>query len=345
MRVMVTADPYLPVPPLGYGGIERAVAVLVDGLMHRGHTVTLVAHPESRVRAELVPYGVPPHSGALCRARELAQVGMRLWSRRSSVDVVHSFGRLAALAPILPANVPKLQSYQRAVPWTGVARAVHVARGSLRFTACSAALMRGADGSRHGRWSVVPNPVDTTRYDAVATVAPDAPLVFLGRIEQVKGVREAVEIARLAGRRLVIAGNRVDTAEGRAYFDEVVAPLAGRSDVAYIGEVDDARKNAVLGSAAALLMPIQWEEPFGIVMVEALACGTPVIGFRRGSVPEVVRDGVTGYVCDTVEAAAAAVGWVSRIDRRECRRDADARFGATPVVEAYERVYAEMCAG
>jgi glycosyltransferase involved in cell wall biosynthesis len=341
VRIVLTADPYLPVPPRGYGGIERVVQLVTDGLVSRGHRVTLLAHPASRTRAELVPYGVPPHRSAMDRARELAQVGRALWTRRDDTDVVHSFGRLAALGPVLPLPLPKVQSYQRAIPWSGVGRARRLAGRSLRFTACSDALRSAARPGRHGDWVTVYNPVDSARYTARTRVAPDAPLVYLGRIEAIKGVAEAVAIARAAGRRLVIAGNRVESAEGRRCFNTVIAPLAGDPRMTYVGEVDDAAKNALLGEAAALLMPVQWDEPFGIVMIEALACGTPVIGFRRGSVPEVVRHGITGFVCDDVAGAAAAVEQLEQIDRRACREDAERRFSVDAVVDAYERVYRE----
>ena len=124
LRIAMTADPYLPVPPRLYGGIERVVALLVSGLVRRGHDVTLIAHPESQTPAPLVGYGVPPHSGWYPRVRELTQVGASLMTLCSNVDVIHSFGRLAALAPVLPLRaVKKIQSYQRAIPWRGVRRA------------------------------------------------------------------------------------------------------------------------------------------------------------------------------------------------------------------------------
>jgi glycosyltransferase involved in cell wall biosynthesis len=341
MRIILTADPYLPVPPQHYGGIERVVAAVADGLVARGHDVTLVAHPESRTRAALVAYGVPPHRGRVARARELAQVGRFLWSRRSETDVIHSFGRLAALTPVLPAPVAKVQSYQRAIPWAGVRRARRLAGGSLRFTGCSSALYRSLDQGDRASWRTVYNPVDTARYTHTTSVAPDAPLMFLGRLEPIKGAREAIAIARRAGRTLVLAGNRVPSDVGRRYFDDELAPCIDDRAVRYVGEVDDGQKNALLGRSAALLMPIRWDEPFGLVMAEALACGTPVIGFARGSVPEVVRHGETGFVCDGVDDAVQAVDRLRDIDRRCCRADAEARFGVDPVVDAYERIYAE----
>jgi len=336
LRIAITADPYLPVPPRLYGGSERVVAHLVTGLVRRGHDVTLIAHPDSHTPAPLIPYGVPPHRGAFVRARELAQVSGALVALRRRVDVIHSFGRLAALVPVLPMRgIKKIQSYGRAIPWKGVHRATLLARGSLWLTGCSTSLY--ASGDTSGSWRTVYNPVDPSAYVAVTHVADDAPLAFLGRIERIKGTHSAIAIAKAAGRSLVIAGNVAD----RAYFDAEVAPHVDGRIVTYVGEVDDAAKNRLLGGAAALLMPIEWEEPFGIVMAEAFACGTPVIGFARGSVPEVVRDGVNGFVVSGLDEAVGAVARLRGIDRALVRRDCEERFACDVVVSAYERVYRE----
>jgi glycosyltransferase involved in cell wall biosynthesis len=158
-------------------------------------------------------------------------------------------------------------------------------------------------------------------------------------------VHHAIAIARGAGRRLVIAGNRVTTPEGEAYFEEEVAPHLDGDAVIHVGEVDDEAKARWLGCAAALLMPIEWEEPFGIVMAEALACGTPVIGFARGAVPEVVIDGRTGFVCRTPGEAVAAVARLAGINRAACRDDASRRFSSRALVDAYEHVYATALGG
>ena len=264
MRVLVTADPYLPVPPTHYGGIERVIDLLVRGLAARGHEVTLLAHPDSKVPASLLPYGKAPHVGMGPRTTELAQVGSTLWRLRRTVDVVHSFGRLAALLPILPLRrVPKIQSYQRAVPWPSIAGATTLAGRSIAFTGCSASVSRERVPGT-GAWHTIFNGVDLDEYEFRASVADDAPLMFLGRLEPIKGAHHAIAIARAAGRVLTIAGNRIATAQGTRYFDEQIAPHVDGRRVRYVGEVDDRQKNALLGAAAALLMPIEWEEPFGI---------------------------------------------------------------------------------
>jgi glycosyltransferase involved in cell wall biosynthesis len=346
MKILITADPYIPVPPVHYGGIERVIDVLVRELLRRGHEVTLVAHPDSRTPARLLPYGEPPHVGYRIRAKELVQVGSALWRERHEIDVVHSFGRLAALVPILPRRqLAKIQTYQREqVPWTGVSRAVRLAGSSLIFTGCSSSVYRSrpsVDGLA-GDWRTVFNCVDLATYAPTRSVPADAPLVFLGRLDPIKGAHDAIAIARAAGRRLIIAGNRVTAGPDAGYFDERIAPHVDDTTVCYAGPVDDAQKNRLLGDAAALLMPVAWDEPFGIVMAEAFACGTPVVAFARGSVPEVVRDGINGFACASVAEAVAAVAALARIDRGSVRADCEARFGGSIIADAYESLYREL---
>lgn len=345
LHIAMTVDPYIPVPPVTYGGFERVAAGLIHELAARGHTVTLYAHPDSRTPARHVPYGVPPHFGMRARAAELWQVGADLWRTRRSIDVVHSFGRLAALAPVLvDRSLPKVQSYGREIAWTGIARGVRLAGSSLTFTACSDAMWAGRAHPRHGRWVTVYNGVDLSLYDATPAVAVDAPLMFLGRLERIKGAHTAIDIARRAGRRLIIAGNRVETGDGRGYFAQEIQPHLDDHHVTYVGAVDDDAKNRWLGQAAALLMPIAWEEPFGIVMVEAMACGTPVIGFGRGSVPEVVEEGLTGAVVTDSDQAVRAVNRVVQFDRLRVRARCAQRFSYPVIADAYEQLYREVIA-
>jgi glycosyltransferase involved in cell wall biosynthesis len=335
LRIALIADPYLPVPPTTYGGIERVIAMLVSGLVGRGHRVTLFAAPGSVVDCELVTYGAPPHFSLVARLRELLQVASGLALRARGFDVVHSFGRLAALLPILGRPLPKLQSYQREITRRSIERGVRWSGGSLLFTSCSTSLRRGV--SDLGRWETVYNGAPAERFHFAPRVADDAPLVFLGRVERIKGAHTAIEVARLANRRLLIAGNIPDG--HRAYFEAEIAPHVDGDRVRYAGPVDDAEKDRLLGQAAALLMPVEWEEPFGIVMAEALACGTPVIGLARGAVPEVVESGSSGFVCRSLAEMVEAVGSVNSIDRRACRDRYESEFSDDAIVDAYERLY------
>ena len=260
MRIAVTADPYIPVPPKIYGGIERIVGLLVEGLARAGHDVVLIGHPESEVGCELVPYGAPPHKGVVPRITELYQVGSWLFRHRGELDIVHSFGRLAALFPILPFSyLPKFQTYQRPeIPWTGVARASGLAGASISFTGCSSAMYKNP---KAGQWHTVYNAVDVDRYDYVAELPVDAPLMFLGRIEPIKGTHDAIQIALQSGRDLIVVGNRVD--DYSDYFEQKVEPLIDGKQIRYVGAVDDRQKNELLGRASALLMPIDIDEVFG----------------------------------------------------------------------------------
>lgn len=347
LRLVITVDPNIPVPPKLYGGIERIVEFLVRELVQRGHEVTLLAHPESVTPARLIPYGVPPHTSRVARLKELWQVGSTLYSLRNKVDLVHSFGRLAALLPVLSyQHLPKVQSYQREVPWSGVRIAQQLAGPSLHLTGCSASVFAEAErqGSSFAAWHAIFNGVDLAKFTATTTVSGDAPLVFLGRLDRYKGAHHAIAIARKTGRPLIIAGNKVtfDNTEPD-YFDKEIAPHLSER-IQYIGPVDDEAKNELLGRAAAFLMPIEWDEPFGIVMAEALACGTPVIGFARGSVPEVVIPGLNGQAVENVAEAVACLPAVLQLDRAAIRRDCEARFSHTVIVDQYEQLYHEMMA-
>jgi len=337
LKIAIIADPYLPVPPTHYGGIERIIAFLVEGLIKRGHHVTLWAHPKSTVPCELVPYGSPPHMRTNDRLRELLQVSSPLFQHRTTFDLVHSFGRLAALLPLFPLPIPKIQSYQRPIALRSIKWASKLAGNSIFFTACSTNCRQPV--SHLGRWATIHNGVRLADYTFQAEVSPDAPLVFLGRLERIKGAHTAIAIAKATGRKLIIAGNVVAEEEHQCYFNREIASKIDNEQIKYAGPVNDVQKNELLGNAAALLMPIEWEEPFGIVMVEALACGTPVIGFERGAVPEVIENNISGYVCKSFDDMLQKVQSISQLDRRAVRIRAETHFSDQVIVDAYECLY------
>lgn len=341
LRLAITADPEIAVPPKLYGGIERIIDMLVRGLVGRGHEVTLFAHPDSSVPCRVIAYEGNSFKSKLGSLRNTLRVSSNIL--REPFDLVHSFGRLAYMLPVLPTPVPKLMSYQREVTERSVAWGSRLSRGTLHFTGCSRQLVRRFLGGDN--WHVVYNGVPAGTYEFRAAVSEDAPLVFLGRVEEIKGPHLAIEVARRARRPLVIAGNVPDEEAHQEFFATRVAPHVDGNQVRYVGPVTDAEKNELLGRAAALLMPILWEEPFGIVMAEALACGTPVVGLNRGSVPEVVWHGLNGFVCDSVEQMAAAVARLNEIDRADCRLIMEEKFSDTAVIEAYENLYYKIARG
>lgn len=333
LRIALTADPELPVPPRLYGGIERIIDLLARGLTARGHDVTLFAHPESTTAGQLIPW---PGGASQSRADTVRNaLALARGVSGGRFDVLHSFSRLAYLLPILPTGLPKIMSYQRQISPRTTRLAHSLSRGTLEFTAISQWMMQPVKGI--GRWHMVPNGVDLSIYDFQPTVAAEAPLVFLGRIEESKGPHLAIEIARRTGHQLVIAGNIPE--DKRAWVNANVMAHVDGGQISYVGPVDDAAKNSLLGQARAFLMPILWEEPFGIVMAEALACGTPVVGLNRGAVPEVVVDGVTGFVRDDVTGLVDALSNLDSLSRAACRADAHERFSADPIVSAYEAIY------
>jgi len=340
MRILITVDPEIPVPPLTYGGIERIVDQLIGGLRSRGHAVGLAAHPESSVPVDqFFPW---PGPRSQSRADTLRNLGALVRSiREFQPDVVHSFSRLAYLLPHLWGPRPLVMSYQREPTARTVGMAARLARpGRLTFTGCSRYI--AARGRCHGgAWEAIPNFVDPRALPFQPRVAVDAPLVFLSRVESIKGAHLAIEIARRCGRRLVIAGNHADSGPEGDYWRDRVAPFLG-SGIEYVGPVDDRQKAALLGEAGALLVPVQWDEPFGIVFAEALACGTPVISCPRGALPEIVRDAQEGFLVETVDDACRAVARLAEIDRRACRRRMEEKFSAPVVVGRYEALYRRL---
>jgi len=172
----------------------------------------------------------------------------------------------------------------------------------------------------------------------VAKVPADAPLLFLSRAESDKGPDLAIRIAKKAGRKLILAGNKPELAHEVRYWSDKVEPQLGNG-VKYVGPVDDRQKNELLGKAGALLVPVQWDEPFGIVFAEALACGTPVISCPRGALPEIVEDGKDGFLIRTEEEGVEALQKIGRISREACRKKAEQKFSADAVVPQYEKIY------
>jgi glycosyltransferase involved in cell wall biosynthesis len=310
--------------------------MLVRGLVDRGHDVTLFAHEDSDVPCRHVPYGGTDPQAWGDVIRDTLSVS-RLAVERP--DVVHSFGRLAYLAPLLPLSLPKVMTYQRGPTPSRIQTAMRLARDdSLLFTGCSDHITAEIDPYAPAR--TVYNGVSLDTYTFQDTVPEDAPLVFLGRIAPIKGTHTAVDVARCSGRRLVIAGNVPD--DQQTFFYEEIEPRLDGEQIRYIGPVNDEEKNELLGRAAAFLMPIEWEEPFGIVMAEAMACGTPVIGTRCGAVPEVVVEETTGFVGESVEDLVAAVDRIDELDRSATRGRCERLFSDRAVVDGYESLYEEM---
>lgn len=337
MKILLTADPEIPIPPKLYGGIERIIDSLASELRSRGHQVGLIAHPESTAAVDFFR-GWP---GGSSQSRKDTVKNMLCLHKAIGAfqpEVVHSFSRIAYLLPILRKRIPKVMSYQRQPTLRTSQWGNRIANGSIVFTGCGEHIAKaGRKGG--GEWHGIPNFIDPSKFDFVPEVSPDAPLVFLSRIEPIKGCHNAITIAKASGRRLLIAGNRVEEGSAAGYWDKKIAPHLGKDGIEYVGSVNDQQKNALLGQAAAMVVPIEWEEPFGIVFAEALACGTPVISSPRGAVPEIVKHGVHGFHVNNIEEGVEAVNHLSSIDRLNCKQRVDSLFTVQVVTSQYLNLY------
>jgi len=333
LRIAMIAPPWFDVPPPAYGGIEQMVADLVDGLVQRGHEVTLIGAGRNGTRARfLSTYQEAPGDRLGEPVPEVLHAARAARLLRGlDVDVVHDH---CLAGPLTSAgrDVPTLVTVHG--PVNGELGEYYAELGDQVGLVAISDAQRGFAprlnwvGTVHNAIRVDDFPFRTTKDDYV---------LFLGRMCPDKGLHVAIEVIRRAGMRLVVAAKCREEPE-KAYFEEYVKPLLG-PDVEYLGEVTGAAKRELLANARCLLFPIQWEEPFGLVMIEALACGTPVVALRRGSVPEIVRHGVTGLVHDHPDELVRALSAVEDIDPHACRLDARRRFDLAVMTTRYEQLY------
>jgi len=337
MRIVITADPFIAVPPLNYGGIERIIHFLVEGLAAKGHEVFLVANKDSKVSVPLIAYP-PLQNGIVGHIKNMMTINQ---SKKFKPDIIHSFSRLAYLLPYLQTAVPKLMSYQREPTINQIVKIKKLSKkDTLSFTGCSDYISKQI--LPFAPSYTIYNGVPLKTYDFISHVTADAPLVFLGRIEFIKGTHLAIEAALKTNNKLVIAGNVPTDTTSQQYFKDKVEPYIDNNQIQYIGPVNDAQKNILLGSAKAFLMPLEWNEPFGIVMPEAMACGTPVIGFPKGAVAEVVKHGVNGFIAKDLEELCLMIDKVDTIDRKKVRQSVEESFSSNVIVEQYENLYKKL---
>ncbi len=340
MKIAQIAPLYESVPPTCYGGTERVVSYLTEELVHQGHDVTLFASGDSQTRARLVP--VCPRSLRLdegCRdhqAHHLLMLEM-VFQRAKDFDILHfhcdylhfslsrrhPYPHLTTLHGRL--DLSDLQPLYREFteqPLVSISNAQRLPLPEVNWLGTV----------YHG----LPLELHTFRK------SPEQYLAFLGRISPEKRVDRAIEIARRTGMPLKIAA-KVDPNDF-SYYKEKIEPLLDEAGslVEFIGEIGGAAKDEFLGKACALLFPIDWPEPFGLVMIEAMACGTPVIAYRQGSVPEVMHDGVTGFVVDDLDEAVRAVGRIGEVSRQRCRAVFEECYSAPRMTRDYLTLYRRL---
>jgi glycosyltransferase involved in cell wall biosynthesis len=341
MRIAQVSPLIESVPPKTYGGTERVVGYLTEELVRGNHDVTLFASGDSETGARLVPCS--PHSLRLdpdCVDPHAWHVLLveRVFEHAGEFDLVHfhvdylhfPLSRRFAVPQLTTLHgrldAPELQPLYREYSDMPLVSISNAQREPLAFANWVATIYHG-----------MPSALSRPRFEAGRYFA------FVGRFAPEKRPDLAIEIARRAGIPLKMAA-KVDPVD-EEYFHDVVEPLLREPGVEYVGEVDEAERSDFLAEAIALLFPIDWPEPFGLVMIEAMACGTPVLAFRRGSVPEVVEDGVTGYVVDDVDGAVEAAARIGAIDRAGCRRRFEERFSVERMTRDYVELYRRLIAG
>jgi len=338
MKILLIMDPGIPVPPTLYGGHERLVYQFAEEYKRLGHEVTLLAGPGSHCSGKTITFGKNDLNRSTFKKRlEVLFVWRFLKKHKEEFDLVHNFGRLIYLLPVLNSNVNKIMSYGRRVTPFGIRIMNLLPNRNIIYTACSDYC--AGTGNVAGKWKTVYNTINFKDYNLQESVKDDAPLMFLGRLDKVKGAHTAIRVAKASGNKLIIAGNVSLTASNFKYFRNEIEPLIDNAQIKYLGEMNDMQKNEYLGQAKALLFPIEWDEPFGLVMIEAMACGTPVIAFSRGSVPEVVEDGVTGFIVNNEQGMVNAVNKTLPINRKNCRRVAIERFDVSVIAKQYLNLF------
>lgn len=340
MKIAQVAPLFEAVPPKLYGGTERVVAHLTDALVDQGHDVTLFAAGETQTKARLVA----------TRDRPLRLDNGRLNSDLAShLTMIHEVRQQAHTFDVIHFHVDLIHfPFFEGMP----DRTLTTLHGRLDIEDLRAVYERWRPyplvSISHSQREPLPdaNWYATVQHGVLpdhyrfSPLAQEGYLAFLGRISPEKRPDRAIEIAKAAGVPLKIAA-KVDAAD-RVYFDTCIQPLLDHPLIEFVGEIGDAQKSAFLSGARALLFPIDWPEPFGLVMIEAMACGTPVIAWRCGSVPEVVQHGVSGFIVDDMAAAVKAVHEIDELSRERVRRVFDERFTAQAMAKRYARLYWQL---
>ncbi len=339
MRILQIAPLWERVPPVGYGGTEAVVSLLTDALVQAGHEVVLRASGNSLTLAEL--RSIYPRS--LRSAEEVCDGTPYDWAHAAQAvadagefDIVHNHAGESVMALAGLIDVPMLTTLHN--PITPDTRIIWEHYSGYYNTISRAQIntVPPLGGPRHA--GVVYNSIDVASFPF--STEKDGYLLCLNRIAPEKGTHLAIEVARRAGRKLVIAG-KVDCPE-REYYETAVRPLVDGRDVVFLGEADYQLKRELYAKAACVLMPICWEEPFGLVTVEAMACGTPVIAFNRGAAPELIVDGETGFLVEDVDSMVEALGKIDAIQPYRCRQHVQANFDVPAMMEGYLRLYREI---
>lgn len=339
MRIAQVAPLWERVPPPAYGGIELVVGLLTDELVKRGHEVTLFASGDSLTLAKLL--SVHPRALRLDNTvkdysiYELLNLAS-VYEQAEEFDLIHSHAghtplvytklvktpTVHTLHGIFTPDNQKIFQYAKKQPYVSISDAQREPKLGLNYI------------------STVYNGIDVSSYEFYPQPLDPLYLAFVGRISPEKGTHLAIQIAKQTGWQLKMAGkvDRVDI----EYFNEAIKPYIDGKQIQYLGEANHTEKNAIMGAAYATLFPITWQEPFGLVMIESMASGTPVIAMRMGSTPEVIADGETGFLCNNIQECIEAIYQIEKVNRYTCRRYVENHFSVKQMTDGYEAVYKQI---
>jgi glycosyltransferase involved in cell wall biosynthesis len=336
MRVAILSPVWFPVPPTGYGGIELVVSLLTDGLVDAGHEVTLFASGDSLTKAELAYTYERAPSELIGRSAPELRHTLSCFTRAGDFDVINDHSGMPAAALAGTVRTPVLHTVHG--PLDGEAGETYegIAQLSPQVGLISISLNQQRPKPELPWAANIPNAVDLSLYPAKPHRGDY--LLFLGRMSPDKGAHRAIAVAMELGLPLKLAGKKRERKEER-YFSEFVEPHLGHHGIEWLGEVSHGTKVELLQDARATLFPIEWEEPFGLVMIESMACGTPVIATRHGAVPEVIEHGVSGLIVDNYRQMTAALEEADALDPLVCRRYVEERFAPERMVGDYVKAY------
>lgn len=332
MKIGIAAPIWYPIPPIGYGGIEMVVSLLTEGLVEKGHDVTLFASGDSRTNAQLVStYDTSPSLRIGEVYPDLVN-SLNVYERARDMDIIHDHSGMVGPAIGSLKDVPVLHTLHG--PATPEAKELyHKLDPGLYFNAISEDQRRSFGDLNFV--STIYNAIDLD--GSVYSDEKEDWLLFVGRMNPEKGAHLAVEAANRLGKRLLMATKMAEPDE-QYYFEHQVAPLLN-SNIEVLGEISPTEKAELYSKAACTLFPIEWPEPFGLVMIESMAAGTPVVAMRNGAVPEVIEDKETGFIVDSMDEMTAAVERVDAIDPAACRSAVERRFSSQRMVDEYEQAY------
>jgi len=342
LKIAQIAPLWIPIPPITYGGIELMLYDLEEELIKRGYDVTLYASGDSQVSAKLKS----PSNKALWLDKETknphATVIKMLYminQDKDSFDLIHNHFNFFMFPLTLFGNLPPMLTTIHTPIDEPCAEVIKLFSPLIKFCVLSEDARKSAEEKDISVIDVVPNGIDIEKYPFNGQ--PDDYLLYLGRLNKGKGVVTALNVAKRTGQKIVIAGNIVG-AEEWTYFMEHVQPLINDENVKFVGQVNFQEKVKLFRGAKAMLFPIDRREPFGLVMIEAMACGTPVIAFNKGSVPEVIENGKTGFIVDTEDEMIEAVNKINIIDRAKCVELVEKKFTLAQMADAYEKLYKKI---